>query len=87
MTPTFENVLSQAKTLTSDEKTKLIEMLRDKKIAARKKQASPKDQKILIELKRIINEQEKNPDLQMTKSAKIAEDMRRKNERGIDRLL
>lgn len=82
MMPTFENVLSQAKNLTFAEKTKLIEMLTDEKFTPRKNHLSQKDAKILAELKKIIDERERNPNLQIAKSSKIAEDIRRKNERG-----
>lgn len=81
MNTTFETVLCQANSLTSAEKKKLIQTLTETETISEKKKLQS-DKKVLADLKKIIDEREKTPDSDLSKSAQIAENIRRENERG-----
>lgn len=81
MTKTFETVLKHVRSLTPAEKEKLIKILAESENMSEKKKMQ-NEKEIVAELKRIIDEQEKNPDQYLSKSADIAEDIRQKNDRG-----
>lgn len=81
MNTTFEIILSQAKNLSSAEKKKLIKTLVETENSSEKKKMQ-NNKKVLAELKKVIDEREKTPDSELSKSAKIAENIRQENDRG-----
>ncbi len=92
MSSTFESVLSQAETLSKEERAKLVSVLSES-FSKRRKPAKPRtknavakngeqDAIVLAKLRAWVDEIESSPDPKRRVSARIAERIRNKNDRG-----
>ncbi len=81
MSPTFEIVLKQAKALPVAERRKLVEML-NKPNGHKKRAKKWDDDPVIIALRAKVDEMEKSENLEPNSAAKVAERIRKWNDRG-----
>ncbi len=82
MSTTFETVLEQANTLSVADRQKLVEVLKKKSNGRKTREKKWDDDPLVKALRAKVDEMEKSENLKPNSSAKIAERIRKWNDRG-----
>jgi len=82
MSPTFEAVLEQANSLSVADRKKLAIILGKPNGRSRTAKNGTDDDAVIAALRAWVNEMEKSENLKRNSSAKIAERIRKENDRG-----
>lgn len=82
MSTTFETVLEQANTLSIADRQKLVEVLKKKSNGRKTREKKWDDDPSIIALRAWVDEMEKTENPKRNSSAKIAERIRKWNDRG-----
>ncbi len=82
MSATLELVLEQAKTLSIADRQKLVEVLNKKSNGQKTRAQKWDDDPLILALRAKVDEMEKSENLKPNSSAKIAERIRKWNDRG-----
>lgn len=82
MSPTFETVLEQANSLSVADRKKLAERLVKTSVRSRPETNGSDDDAVIAALRAKVDEMEKSENLMPNSSAKLAEQIRKWNDRG-----